>query len=115
MVYIIDPKNGAVFFQLGLLKYNASDWNGAATAFLQAIGLAPDYSNAKYFLGLSYDALGQRSSALEQFKQILITNPDSAEVKTIITNLQAGRRALSNAPEPEPEKGKQLPVKENTR
>jgi tetratricopeptide (TPR) repeat protein len=109
---IIDPTNPATFFQLGLLKYNVSDLNGAIQAFEKATSMTPDYANAKYFLGLSYELAKQHDKAIKQFEDLKVTNPDSVEVRDILANLKAGRPALYKAEEPKPEKGKKLPVKE---
>lgn len=110
---VIDPTDPGIFFQLGLLKYNIKDYAGAVVALEKATGMTPDYANAKYFLGLSYDALGKVIPAIAQFERLLVTNPDSKEIKEILANLRAGKPALVNAEVVKPEKGKKLPVKES--
>lgn len=109
---VINPTDPGIFFQLGLLRYNIADYAGAISALTQATKLTPDYANAKYFLGLSYDMVGEKDKAIGEFLDLRETNPDSTEIKTILENLLAGRPALSNAPNPKPEKGKTLPIKE---
>src|SRR3989344_3446372 len=109
---VIDPTDPGIFFQLGLLKYNSQDFDGAIIALEKAITLTPNYANAKYFLGLAYEAIGERTKAIEQFEQLAITNPDSEEVKTILTNLKAGKPIFTGTQSAKPEKGKTLPVKE---
>ncbi|MFC1623511.1 tetratricopeptide repeat protein, partial [Patescibacteria group bacterium] len=52
--------------------------------------LKPDYSNAKYYLGLCYYNLGRTNDAVLQFKDLVILNPESAEVKVILENLEEG-------------------------
>ena len=47
-----------------------------------------------YFLGLTYDKQGDKQKALEQFQKISDLNPDNADVKKIVANLQAGKNAL---------------------
>ncbi|MBI2096059.1 MAG: hypothetical protein HYT43_00235 [Candidatus Taylorbacteria bacterium] len=89
------PLNPVVHFQLGFLKYSGRDLKGAAESLERAVALNQSYSNARYYLGLSYDRLGRRKEALEQFKRIAELNRDSAEVKQIIDNLEEGRGALS--------------------
>lgn len=111
---IIDPTNPATFFQLGLLKYNVGDFVGAIQALEKAISMAPDYANAKYFLGLSYEITKQHEKAIEQFQYLAKTNPDNQDVKIILDNLLQGKPLFTNASEKKPEKGKNLPVKEKT-
>ncbi len=110
---VIDPTNPAIFFQLGLLKYNQSDFKGAIEALEKATTMTPDYANAKFFLGLSYEATKEHAKAIAQFEDLMKTNPDSAEVKALLDNLKAGKSIFTNAENTKPEKGKELPVKEN--
>lgn len=88
------------YFQIGFLKYRRGDYRGAAQSLSKSVALESTYANAKYFLGLSYDALGERSLALKNFEEILQTNPDNQEVQQIIQNLKSGRKALGGAIEP---------------
>ncbi|MDO8471334.1 MAG: tetratricopeptide repeat protein [bacterium] len=81
------PNNPGVYFELGLLKYSNKDYTGAADTFARALSLAPDYANAKYYLGLTLAQLGQLDEARKQFEELLISNPDSEEVKAILREL----------------------------
>ena len=110
---VINPTDPGIFFQLGLLKYNIQDFDGAISALEKATTMTPDYANAKYFLGLSYEVTGEHQKAIEQFLGLKVTNPDSKEVDLILSNLIAGKPIFTNAPSTKPEKAKSLPVKEN--
>ena len=55
---------------------------------------APNFSNAKYFLGLSYYRMDRVEEAIEQFEDLLILNPDNAEVEAVLQNLRAGNDPL---------------------
>lgn len=110
---IIDPTNPAIFFQLGLLKYNQRDFKGAIEAFEKAIGMTPDYANAKFFLGLSYEATNQREKAKKEFEDLAVSNPDNQEVKQILENMKNGKAIFTNATNNKPEKATDLPIKEN--
>ncbi len=99
---LLAPNDIGVWFQVGVLKYENKDFKGASLALEQAVRINSSYSNARYYLGLAYDRLGDKENALVQFKQILTLNPDSTEVKQIIKNLEAGRNALAGEPTPEP-------------
>lgn len=109
---VINPTDPAIFFELGLLKYNVSDFKGAVEALEKAKSLTPDYANAKYFLGLAYEATGQHEKAISEFLDLKVTNPDSGEVSSILANLQNGKSPFAGADTAKPEKGKGLPVKE---
>lgn len=92
------PQDIGVAFQLGLLYYKKSDWNSAKAEFERAILIDQNYSNARYFLGLVYDQLGNKPAAIEQFEKVLASNPDNQDVKTILDNLRAGRPAITQVP-----------------
>jgi tetratricopeptide (TPR) repeat protein len=111
---VIDPTNPAVFFQLGLLKYNVGDWGGAIESLEKAVSMTPDYANAKYFLGLAYEITKQHEKAIKQFQDIVKTNPDNKEVQAILANLVEGKQIFNSPAESKPEKGSNLPVKEKT-
>ena len=109
---VINPNDSSVFFQLGLLKYNNKDYVGSIEALEKSLVLSPDYANAKYFLGLSYEMNKQHDKAIGMFNNLALTNPESVEVKTILTNLNAGKDIFIDN-QAKPEKGLKLPVKEN--
>jgi tetratricopeptide (TPR) repeat protein len=112
---LISPNDPVVFFQLGLLRYNAEDYAGAASSLERAVTLNSFYSNAKYFLGLSYDKLGRRADARRQFEDIAALNPDNAEIKLILSNIKAGRALFADALPPvddSPEDRGELPIDE---
>ncbi|MFA6339200.1 MAG: tetratricopeptide repeat protein [Candidatus Paceibacterota bacterium] len=89
-----------LFFQLGFLKWSNKDYKGAAASLEQAVRLSDVYSNARYFLGLSYDKLGREQDAIAQFEKIETLNPENQEVKTILSNLRAGKEPFATTPAP---------------
>jgi len=111
---IIAPNDIGVFFQLGFLRYSDKDYRGAISALERAVQLNPVYSNAKYFLGLSYDRVGRTSDAVAQFEDIKLLNPGNKEVEQILANLRAGLDPFSNVvpPQEPPEERDELPVEE---
>lgn len=112
---VLAPNDPTVFFQLGILKYNSRDYRGAIEALERSMLLAPSYSNAKYFLGLSYEKMGRDSDALTQFRDILTLNPGNAEIPQIIENIEAGRDPFVGADvEERPENRDTLPVEEES-
>ncbi len=87
---LLMPNNPGVHFELGLLKYSNGDFVGAADAFASALASAPDYANAKYYLGLTLIKLSRLDEARAQFEDLLVTNPDSEEVKAVLESLNNG-------------------------
>lgn len=110
---LLSPNDVGLFFQLGLLKYTNKDYNGAIVSLERAVQLNGNYSNAMYFLGLSYDKVGRKADALAQFEKVEALNPDNKEVKDILINLRDGKSALTDVPPPSPEKKSNPPVREN--
>ena len=81
------PNNSGIYLELGLLKYSSKDYLGAVEAFNSALLSTPDYANAKYYLGIVLAQLGRLDEARGQFEELLITNPDSEEVKAVLREL----------------------------
>ncbi|MBP9749359.1 MAG: tetratricopeptide repeat protein [Candidatus Pacebacteria bacterium] len=94
-IAVFDPNNPVVFFQLGLLYYGNGDYVNAGPALMEAIRLANDYANARYFLGLTYWRLNKEKLAIDEFEKVLETNPENTEVRAIISNLKAGNPPLT--------------------
>ncbi|MCX6762746.1 MAG: tetratricopeptide repeat protein, partial [Candidatus Moranbacteria bacterium] len=90
----MNPRDTGISFQLGVLYFQTGKYDQARVALENTVKLAENYSNAMYFLGLTYDKLGNRQLALEQFQKVSELNPDNADVKKIVSNLQAGKKAL---------------------
>lgn len=85
---VLLPNNPGIHFELGLLKYSSQDYQGAIESLLEAVKITPDYANAKYYLGLSYGKLGRKNEARNQFEDLLVTNPDSPEIKEALEALE---------------------------
>lgn len=109
------PFDIGVAFQLGVLYYQSNRLADAEAEFLRSLSLNDQYSNARYFLGLIYDRKGDTSRALLEFERIEALNPDNQEVKIIISNLKAGKPALTtiSPPAPAPAARKEPPVKDS--
>lgn len=110
---IAAPFDIGIAFQLGLLYYQNNDLDRARAEFERAVSINDNYSNARYFLGLIYDRQGEKRNAIDQFEKIEVFNPDSQEVKRILSNLRRGRDALKDIVPPErpPEERKTAPVR----
>ncbi len=112
--FVSSPNDIGVLFQLGILYYNDRDFDKARLALEKVVILRPDYSNARYFLGLIYSRKTMVSDAIAQFRKIEEYNPDNAEVKRILNNLQNERPALESISPPEklPEEREKPPIED---
>ena len=106
-----NPDDVGSLFQLGFLYYKNGQFSESRIVLERAVGISPNYSNARYFLGLIYDRQGDRDSAIIQFVQIENLNPDNAEVKQILANLRAKKEALFGIVPP-PQQRTEAPVRE---
>jgi len=93
------PNDSTVFFRLGLLRYNNSDYRGAVSAFEKAVNLNSNYINARYYLGLSYKKIGRINDALLEFNYLDKLIPDNQEIKDAISsvNIQEVSNDIDNS------------------
>ncbi len=85
----LTPRDPTVFFRLGLLRYNNSDYAGAVSAFEQAVIIDNNYLNARFFLGESYKKVGRKEDALTQFNILSKVLPDNQDIKDAISSLSS--------------------------
>jgi len=67
------------FYNSGVDKYNAGDYQGAIADYNQAIKLKPDYATAYFNRGSSKYNLGDYQGAIADYSQAIKLNPDYAE------------------------------------
>jgi len=84
---ILAPQNAGVHFELGVLKFSIEEYEGALISLKEAVSLVPDYANAKYYLALTYTQLGMTNEARNQLEDLLAANPENAEVKALLEDL----------------------------
>jgi len=87
---LIRPNDPVTYFQLGLLQYQNKDFEESIVSFESAVIRDNFYSNAKYFLGLSYEEVGRYDDSLGQFKDLNLLDPDNQEIQFILSNLENG-------------------------
>ena len=104
----LDPQNPYLYMQEGIINFISASNPQTKTPRSQLLGLAKEkleksvslnesYSNALYFLGLVYDALGDKNKAIESFTRVKILNPANDEISRILNNLKAGLPAIQQA------------------
>lgn len=73
----IDPANGNAFYNLGIVYYHDGQTRLAGQFFQKAVDLN-DHADAHYYLGVIYEATGEREKAITEFRTRirLRTGPD---------------------------------------
>jgi Flp pilus assembly protein TadD/O-antigen ligase len=98
----VDPNNPYLYLQKGNIYLNesvnpanASQKNQfldkAKEQLEKAVTLNPNYSDALYFLGLTYESLGQKNNAISAFTRIQQLNPTDKNIAKIISDLKASK------------------------
>ena len=106
----LDPNSPYFYFQKGNVNYilaartestNRSEkieyLNKAKELLEKSVSLNTNYSNALYSLGIVYDALGEKTKAIESFTRVQQLNPNNEEISEILANLKAGKSISSMA------------------
>lgn len=84
----IEPQNPARYYQLGVLEAAQQNHEVAIAAFEEAVRLNTSYSNARYFLALSYAAVGRANDAEAQLQRVLELNPGNELVLGLLQELE---------------------------
>jgi len=95
----LDPNNPYLYLQEGSVYLVDKNFTKAKEKLEKSIALKPDYSDAWYYLGLTYNSLGQKDKAIEAFTILQQLNPDNKDIAKILNNLKNGLSAL-NTPAP---------------
>ena len=85
----LSPNDATVFFRLGLLRYNNSDYTGSIDALERAVIIDSTYVNAHYFLGQAYQKAGRTDDALIQYKLLSKAFPDNQVLKDAISSISS--------------------------
>jgi tetratricopeptide (TPR) repeat protein len=91
-IFRLVEQNPEALFTLGRLFYNRQsedDLQRAETVLVQAIAQSPNYANARFILGLVYEARGNRQAAIEQYTVVAEQNPDNADIRAKLESLRA--------------------------
>ena len=98
----IDPNNPELFYQLGLVAYNAGETARAITSFERAVLLNPRFSNARFMLAVVYQQGGRRSDALSVLEALYKEIPDNADLGAAIDRVKRGGSVLIGITAPTP-------------
>ena len=83
-----------LMFELGLLYIRANRHADALTVMQRAVLLAPQYSNARWYVALLLEEKGDIAGALAQLTEVQKSNPDNATLNAKISQLQNGTQAI---------------------
>ncbi|MFH1402510.1 MAG: hypothetical protein ABIG87_02685 [Patescibacteria group bacterium] len=87
----VTPDDPQVFLQLGFMNYNKQDYKQAVVSLERSVGLNPYFADAKYLLGLTYDAIGEKEKAIGQFEDLKILIPNDTNISAILENIKNDR------------------------
>jgi tetratricopeptide (TPR) repeat protein len=93
--------NPQILFRIGYLRYKIGNYQSAISVLEKVVQAIPSYSDAKYFLGLSYYGNEETNKALKEFNDIKILNPERTDISQIINNIRNGFDPFNNQPEKE--------------
>lgn len=99
------PRNHFIWFNLGVLRFEAGDPVGAREAYANAIERAPDFLQARFNLGLMLERLGRHDDAVAQWQEIEArADANDAEARAVLIlalnnrgRLQEARRLYGDA------------------
>ena len=87
----------AAYQQYAQALRNQRDYSASATQLEKAVGLFPNDINLRLSLSQAYQHVGKYEQATRELEQILAQDPDNANAKTELVNLQIRRgNALMN-------------------
>jgi len=92
----IFPNYSELYLELGRLYYQQENYTESEVYLQKALVLNSEYSNARYLLGLVLEKQDRQEKALIEFEKIAESNPENELLIKIISNLKAGRTALSS-------------------
>jgi tetratricopeptide (TPR) repeat protein len=85
-----DGANPQQYINLGGIYYQLQQWDLAQQAFLTAVNLKPDYSNAHYNLGHAYESKGDLQNALAQYQIVAqLVSADKTNLQKINDEIKA--------------------------
>lgn len=99
-----NPLDVGVAFQLGQLAMRMERYDRAQSEFEQAISLAPEFANARWFLASVYEILGNTDAAIEQVEILQKLIPENPVITARLNRLEEGK-LKADLPDPLEEEG----------
>jgi len=86
---VILPQDPALRYEVGLLLFGNDRKEEAARELEAAVKLAPNFSNARWYLAQIYEEAGNTTGAIEQIQKVIELNPENQQAKDRLSALQA--------------------------
>lgn len=100
------PNDPVGWFNLGYILYSGRSYQNAAQALEKAATLTPDYANALFILGLTYNALGRTDDAVIVLSRVAALNAAETWIPQLIENVKAKKDPFAGI-----QQGNQAPVR----
>lgn len=78
---VLFPRDPSLAYEIGLFYLANSKLEDAVNELGRAVRLAPNFSNARWYLAQAYETQGSYDKALEQVQKIVELNPENATAK----------------------------------
>lgn len=88
IAYSTAPNNADVMMQLGILRYNNTDYSRAREIFQILLARLPENANVQYMLALTLRDLGEKTEALKIVEQLQVTNPNNSDITKLLNSLK---------------------------
>ncbi|GEM_PF-3931107 len=85
---VILPQDPALRYEVGLFLFGNDKKEEAVREMEFAIQLAPNFSNARWYLAQIYDEQKEYAKALEQIQKVVESNPENQQAKDRLEELQ---------------------------
>ena len=85
------PTDPIGWFNLGYILYTGKSYENAVASLERAASFAPDYANAMFILGLSYNALGRTDDAIIVIQRVAALNTSETWLAQLIANMREGK------------------------
>ena len=82
-----DNSNYINYFELGKIQYSRKKYTDASRSFTTAAKLAPNFENAQYNLGMTYEKLNQVDNAITAYKKAISIKNDYAKAHLQLARL----------------------------
>lgn len=82
------PNSSQLWYELGWLRYQEGKDGEARDALSRSLAIDQYFSNARFFLALSYERSGNLSAALTEYEKVLNANPDRTDLQETVERLR---------------------------
>ena len=82
-----DNSNYLNYYELGKIQYSRKKYTDASRSFTTAAKLAPNFENAQYNLGMTYEKLNQVDNAITAYKKAISIKNDYAKAHLQLARL----------------------------